>query len=265
MPVTEVKATEWSTTADFLRAYLGELGGKNDGFHNSMMFEADPYLIEFDGEPVGFCSVTEGWNGGKMLTSFYITPENRSDSAEILDAIISELDITGALAASNDCHFIAVSFEKMKKLGTTFELQAYNCIFIKPKRPAEYGEDKVSEVPPEEYDTMSRLTEGQWDGCFGDPDYSFYAIRDNGETMGYGAIGRLPFEDGTAEIGIFTLPEYRLRGVGRSMVIHLAKIAADKGFSPVAGCWYKSGACIHTLASSGFILDNRIFYVKFVK
>ena len=261
----KIKTTEWNIIADFLNAYLVQLGGKNDGFHNSMMFEAEPYLIEIDGSAAGFCSAAEGWNGGKMLTSFYITPENRSCSAEILDTLIAELELTGALAASNDYHFIAVSFEKMKKLDTTFELQAYNCIFTKPKRPAEFGRDKLCEVPPEEYDKMAGLTEGQWDGCYTEPGYSFYAIRDNGVTLGYGAIGRLPYENGTAEIGNYTLPEYRRRGVGRSILIHLAEIAAGKGFSPVAGCWYDNEVSIHTLVSSGFILDNRIFYVKFVK
>lgn len=255
--------TNWELIDKHRDEYLVTLNGKNDGFNNAMMFGAQPYTAEMNGNIAGFFSVTDGWDGGKMLTSFYISPEYRRYSAEILDNIIGEFAITTALVVSNDSHFVAVAFEKMNSLGTSFDMQAYNHIYGKPSRPAEFGRDMLFKVEPDEYCRMNELTEEQWEGCYGDPAYSFYAIRENGETLGYGAIGRLLFDNERADIGNFTLPRYRLKGVGRSMLIDLAEIVLEQGLTPVAGCWYGNKESIPTIASSGFIPENRIFLVRF--
>lgn len=256
--------TNWELISKLTEEYLSKLDGKNDGFFDAMMFGAQPYTAELDGNITGFFSVSDGWDGGKMLTSFYTSPEYRRYSAEILDKIITGFGITTALVVSNDSHFVAVAFEKMKSLGTSFEMQAYNHTYGKPGRPAEYGRDKLFEVEPDEYDKMNELTEKQWEGCYGDPAYSFYAIRENDETLGYGAIGRLLHDSSRADIGNFTLPQHRRKGVGRSMLIALAEIVLEQGLTPVAGCWYGNKESIPTIASSGFIPENRIFLVKFI-
>ena len=256
--------TNWHIISDQRDGYLMELGGKSDGFHNSMIFEADPYTAELDGELIGFFSLMDGWDGGKMLTSFYLTKVNRRYSTEILDHIIWKFHVTAALVASNDCHFVAIAFEKMHALGTTFEMQAYNHIYGKPKRQAEFGRNMIFEVNPEEYNIMNTLTEKQWDGCYGNPHYSFFAIRENGKTLGYGAIGRLHYDEKRVDIGNYTLSQHRRKGVGRSILINLAEIAIEQGLTPVAGCWVKNMESIPTLASSGFIPENRLFYVKFI-
>lgn len=264
MTKIEFAQSKWNTIDNLANDYLKELEGKNDGFHNAMMFKALPYTVESDGEVIGFYSLMDGWDGGKMLTSFYIFPKNRRHSANVLKSIIKVFNITAALVSSNDCHFIAVAFERMKALSTTFEMQAYNYTYGKPDRQAEFGRDKMKEVTSAEYNIMNALTEKQWDGCYGNPNYTFYAIRENDEILGYGAIGHLPYEAGKVDIGNFTLSAHRRRGVGRSMLINLAEIAVEQGLTPVAGCWYKNKESIITLASSGFIPENRIFYVKFV-
>lgn len=65
------------------------------------------------------------------------------------------------------------------------------------------------------------------------------------------------------DVGNFTLPQHRRKGVGRSIMINLSKIAIQQGLIPVAGCWYGNTESISTLTSSGFIPENRIFYIRF--
>lgn len=256
--------TTWNNIEKQMNEYLMELGGKNDGFHNAMMFSAEPYNFEADGEIIGFCSLVDGWDGGKMVTSFYVIPEMQRYSANIFESIIEKFNVTAAIVASNNSHFVAIAFEKMKSLGTTFEMQAYNYTYGKPKRSPEFSRDKMYEVNPDEYDTMNTLTDGQWADCYGNPNFRFYAIRENSVTLGYGAIEKLHYETKKADIGNFTLPEHRQKGVGRSMLINLAEIVIEQGLTPVAGCWYKNEESIPTIASSGFIPENRLFYVKFI-
>lgn len=256
--------TDWNDLTALTEEYLGELGGKNDGFHNGMMYGAAPYKVSLDGADIGFFSLSDGWDGGKMLTSFYVASGKRRYSAEVLDRVVEEFGVTAALVTSNDANFVAVAFEKMNALGTAFNMQAYNHVYGKPDRPAEFGRDKLCEVAPGEYGEMNRLTEGQWEDCLDDPSIRFYAIRDNGETLGYGAIGRLIRDSKRADVGNFTLPQHRRKGVGRSMLICLGEIVTEMGLTPVAGCWHGNKESIPTLASSGFIPENRIFYVKFI-
>lgn len=79
----------------------------------------------------------------------------------------------------------------------------------------------------------------------------------------YGSIIPLAFNKNSADIGNFTLPEYRMNGVGRSLIIHLSEIAKSQNLTPVCGCWYGNTESIATLQSSGFIPNSRIFYIKF--
>ena len=259
----KMNKTNWGKINNYYTAYFIELGYKNDSFHNFMMFDGEPYVIESNNEEVGFFSVGNSWDNGKMLRGFYVIPSKRGDSIDIFNKVLEDFDIEAALVASNDSHYVGLAFEKMNELKTSFDMQAFNFIYGEPKREAEYGMDCVKEVSPNEYELMNNLTEKQWEGCFEDEKFKFYKILSNNETLGYGGIGKMINNHKNCDVGNFTLPKYRNKGVGRSMIINLSKIAISKGLIPVAGCWYGNTESILTLTSSGFIPENRIFYVRF--
>lgn len=255
--------TKWEEIQDLYNAYYEELGYKNDAFHNAMMFEGEPYLVSCNGEKTGFFSVGSSWDKGNMFRGFYVIPSKRKNSITIFNEAMKEFNIEAALVASNDAHYIGLAFEKMNELKTSFDMQAFNFIYGEPERKAEYGMECVSEVQPSEYELMNHLTEKQWDGCFENDTFKFYKITSNNETLGYGGMGKLTNNQKNVDLGNFTLPQHRKKGVGRSIIINLSKIAIDQGMIPVAGCWYYNKESIATLKSSGFIPENRIFYVKF--
>lgn len=257
------KSTEWNSISELIEEYFTELGYYNDAFHNSMMTGGTPYAVFINNELSGFFSVADSWEDGKMITSFYICHKKRRYSADILDSVCSEYDITATLVASNDSHLISIAFEKMKALGTSFEMQAYNFTYSEPDVKADYGMDCMEKVTDDEFDKMNELTEKQWDGCFDSDDFQFWKIVKDGVTLGYGAICKMPYNKKNVDVGNFTLPEYRQKGVGRSMIINLSQIALSQGFTPVAGCWYYNKESILTLKSSGYIPQNRIFYIRF--
>lgn len=257
------ESTEWDSISELIEDYFTELGYNNDAFHNSMMTGGTPYTIFISNELSGFFSVADSWECGKMITSFYIHHKKRRYSADILDSVCSEYDIAAVLVASNDSHLISIAFEKMKALGTSFEMQAYNFTYGEPDVKAAYGMDYMEKVPDDEFDRMNELTEKQWEGCFDSDDFQFWKIVKNNITLGYGAICKMPYNRKNIDVGNFTLPEYRRKGVGRSMIINLSQIALNQGFTPVAGCWYYNKESIPTLKSSGYIPQNRIFYIRF--
>lgn len=259
----EVSKTKWDEMQDYIKSYFEELGYKNDGFHNGMMFEGEPYLITCDDEKAGFFSVGNSWDEGKMLRGFYVIPSKRRFSREIFDKIMADFQLEAALVASNDAHFVGLAFEEMNALKTFFDMQAFNFVYGEPMREAEFGVECMKEVDQTEYESMNRLTENQWDGCFEDGSFKFYKIVSDGETLGYGGMGKLAHNQKNVDVGNFVLPQHRRKGIGRSIIINLSKIAIEQGMIPVAGCWYGNQESILTLTSSGFIPENRIFYVRF--
>lgn len=258
----KVNRIKWDEIQNDIESYFKELGYKNDGFHNGMMFEGEPYQITCDDRKVGFFSVGNSWDNGKMLRGFYVMPSERRYAREIFDKAVEDFQIEAALVASNDAHFVGLAFEKMNARKTSFDMQAFNFVYGEPDREAEYGLGCLKEVESAEYELMNRLTENQWDGCFEDGSFKFYKIVSGDETLGYGGIGKLSHNQKNVDVGNFVLPQHRRKGVGRSIIINLSKIAMEQGMIPVAGCWYGNKESIATLTSSGFIPENRIFYVR---
>ena len=263
MQSIEFRKADWPALRELTAAYLADLRHQNDGFHHNKIFENAAYRIEFDGETRGFFSLGDSWEGGKLLCAFYLVPAARHASAAIFSRVLEEMDVRAALVVSNDALFVSLAFETMRARNAAFDMQAYNFTYGKPSRPAEYGPECLERVLPGEYETMNRLTQGQWEGCFGHPDYVLFALRHAGKTLGYGALARMPHHDGYVDVGNFTLPEYRRQGVGRSIIIHLSDLALQNRLTPVAGCWYGNRESFLTLTSSGFIPENRIFFVRF--
>ena len=265
MKTIAYQQTIWNALEPMVREYYFELGNKNDAFHNNLIFGNTAYRITADGTLCGFFSLGKSWDNGIMLCAFYLVPSARVYCVEIFRQIVKELNVQAAIPASNDDLFLSLAFERMHKVGTNFEMQAYHFTYGEPDCPAEFPSECILPVPEEEFAEMDKLTEGQWAGCYGDPHYHFYKLCADGETLGYGGIGRLHYNEQTADIGIYTLPSKRMRCVGRSLVIHLSRIALNKGLTPVTGCWYGNKECIPTLKSAGYKPENRLFYIRFKK
>ncbi|MGL5414117.1 MAG: GNAT family N-acetyltransferase [Clostridium sp.] len=259
----KIVKVEWEGIKSLYEEYLEELGYKNDGFHNSMLFEGEGYGIYIREKCIGFCSIKSSWSKGKLLRGFYIRSTERKKSGEIFNKIIEDFKIEGSLVVSNDIHYIGLAFEKMNLLKTAFDMQVFNFVYGEPENEAEYNINHIREVKKDEYEIMNKLTENQWRECIEDEKFKFYKIISGDETLGYGSIGKMINNKKNVDIGNYTLPKHRKKGVGRSMMINLSKIALSKKLIPVAGCWHKNKESIKTLISSGFIPENGIFYIRF--
>lgn len=255
------KKVEWTAIQTLIDQYFCELGYKNDGFHSNIIFEGAPYIIGNNDKTIGFFSLGNSWDGGKMFRTFYILPEYRNLSKSVFQLLMGEFDVEAVLVSSNDSHLISLSFEKMNALKTSFDMQAFNFIYGEPTRKAEFDRNTLSRVT--DFTEMNSLTEKQWDGMFDDNNNQFYVLKNGEEILGYGGICSMGYNKKNVDIGNYVLPAHRRKGVGRSLLINLGKIALQQGFIPVAGCWYGNTESIATLTSAGYIPENRIFYVRF--
>ena len=257
----KISRTKWDELQNYIKTYFEELGYKNDGFHNGMMFEGEPYLITFDDENAGFFSVGNSWDGGKMLRGFYVIPSKRRFSREIFDKIMVEFQMEAALVASNDAHFVSLAFEKMNALKTFFDMQAFNFVYGEPMREAEYGMECMKEVDPAEYESMNRLTENQWDGCFEDESFKFYKIVSRNETLGYGGMGKLAHNPKNVDVGNFVLSQHR-RNTVNSFIVAKSRtlfLFASSGFDSLqAFAVNPNSATFKMSASSAYASHSRL-------
>ena len=91
----------------------------------------------------------------------------------------------------------------------------------------------------------------------------YYVMRENGVFLGQGFFNQLKLIPGAASIGMSVHPDYRQRGVGRSIIMHLADICRGKGITPNCGCWYYNHNSKATLESAGFVSKTRLLNVFF--
>lgn len=247
---------KWDELSFEVAAFLEETGHRNDGFWDDGIYAARPYRAEG-----GFFAVGE-WDGAPMLRAFWLPKRDRARAQALFGEVCAAHAVARAMVASNDELFLCLAFERMLGTGGSFDMQAYNLTFGVPKRPPEFSKECFVRVPEADYAQMHALTEGQWEGEI-PADAAFYRVESGGEALGYGAVYPRMLDKGCADIGNYTLPAHRQKGVGRSVLINLAYAAIASGAKPTAGCWYYNLNSIRTLTSAGFIPDTRLFNVRF--
>lgn len=67
--------------------------------------------------------------------------------------------------------------------------------------------------------------------------------------------------DDRVEIGMFTDPDLRRQGIGRSILALTAREVLAAGRTPAAGCWWRNWESRHTLEAAGLTCIGTIFRV----
>lgn len=256
-----MKHTEWGALTALTNPFLEELGHRNDGFWDDGVSQAEPHMLFWQGEQIGFCAVEPQPEGSGMLRAFYLLPSYRFTAQASFQAVLDACRVSSAMVPSNDEFFLCLSLETMRVQGGSLDLQAYNMTYGPPRREAEYGPESFS--PVSDLDEMHAQTENMWSGEPLPEDARFYKVVEHGEVLGYGSLYPRRLDQEYLDVGNYVLPSHREKGVGRSILIQLSRKVLAEGKKPSAGCWYYNHRSICTLISSGFLPNSRIFLVHF--
>ena len=88
-----------------------------------------------------------------------------------------------------------------------------------------------------------------------------YVLEKEKEMLGIGIVVRNKIMENCISIGVLTKASKRKLGVGRSIILHLKRIAFELGLTPVAGCWYYNAESRLTLESAGYITKSKLLRV----
>ena len=235
-----------------LDEYLQTLTDVVDDFWEGHILAADVHVIHEDDKPIGCFTI----HNKEKITMFYIRPAYIKFTQDIFIRILTDFQVKTAFVATCDLLFLNLCID----FHIRIEMQAY---FFKcgsmAVRPPEYPSELLAvAVPGDETDILDK--EGVAENiALG----KYYVMRENGIFLGQGFFNRLNLNPSAASIGMSVHPDFRRKGVGRSIIMHLANICHEKGIAPCCGCWYYNHSSKATLESAGFTAQTRLLNVYF--
>lgn len=97
--------------------------------------------------------------------------------------------------------------------------------------------------------------------CVVDDFWEYHLL--DGEILGYGIIVPNVLLKKYWTCGMITLKQYRTKGVGRSIQIHLGDICRENNKIPISGSWYYNDLSRKTIESAGKYTTTRLLNVIF--
>lgn len=249
----EYKLSSLEQNKEYFKEYRKTVTGLNDDFWEGNILTAKIYRI-YDSEAIiGIYGICDNEN----LTLFYVIPEYLKYSQEIFSGIIRSNEPKYAFAATNDELFLSLCMD----FSVSVDKQAYFFEYgVRKVRLPEFGREYLSIAELEDeadiLDTENvaqNIKEGK-----------YYIMRKDGVFLGQGFFNPMQSSPATS-IGMSVHPDHRRKGVGRSIIMHMADICREKNTTPVCGCWYYNNNSKRTLESAGFVTKTRLLKIWFVK
>jgi len=229
-----------------------------ESFLEDHIIKSNHYEICVNSNQIGYFSIFNN----NIITQYYLIKEYRHFSQEIFDKIRRYEDVKKAFVPTSADFFLTNAIDYQKQI----ELQAY------------FFEDSKREI------VDSKIIKGFYCVLATDNDIKFIKdksgdfldelemrIKNNEIYLGYlnekiisiGIIEKSLFYKDIASIGMFTLSEYRVSGIGRNTILQLKKLCYKNNYIPVAGCWYYNHNSKKTLESAGMYSTSRLLVLHF--
>lgn len=244
----------WHQTDHLVEAFLQTLSGPTDSFWEEKLSKANVYQIVENDQAIGFFSIFQE----DTMTSFYVKPEALPDAQAIFHMAMKCEFVQRALVATCDELFLSLSLDYGKRV----ERQAY---FFQTR-----GENDCEDTIRLELARKSDIARIQASSSdfFDDLESQigreeiYLAIEDE-EIVGFGVIELGIVRKELASIGMYVREEYRMRGMGTSIIRALKRRAVEKNRLPIAGCWVWNHGSKKTLERAGLISQTRYMKISF--
>jgi len=253
-----IKKVKYEAIKDKLLLNINNHISYFDSFLENHILKAEHYEILFESKQIGYFSIFEN----SLLTQFYLDNEYRASAQEIFNRIKRYENVQKAFVTTSDEFFLSHAFDYSKKI----EPQAY---FFKDSK-AEISNDKISSdfncslASIEDYEFIKNKSGDFFDDLINSiENKQIYIGYMNDIPVSFGIIEQSQFYKDVASIGMFTISENRLSGIGRNTLLKLKEICYQSGITPIAGCWYYNHNSKKTLESAGMVSQTRLLVISF--
>ena len=258
---SEFTKVQYNVIEPLFQQYKKTLGGVCDEFWEDHILRADFYMITIDGHSAGYFAIYQK----TKLTQFFLLNQYGHLAQPFFQQILAGYSMKSAFVATCDELFLSLCLDFHRSI----ELQAYFFDGSVPNevRPPEFARSCIVPVSAEELSEVKEITGDFFDDVAEDDllckRTMLYRLCENGETLGFGIVVPGKLLPQYASLGMITLEQYRRRGVGRSIQLHLADLCRENGLIPISGCWYRNENSKKTIESAGRYSKTRFLNVLF--
>lgn len=246
--------TDIDSCSTFIEKYKKQISIPYDDFLEEYIIESQFYSIELGSHKCGFFGINN-----TRLTIFYIDDIYFSKGTGIFEQIKKTYALRDAFIPTTDIAAISIILENYEEI----EIQALHFSdTARSVRPAEFGKeyfrlakmadlDEIQGFAADFLDNYEQAIETK----------ALYVLEKENEILGIGIVVRNKIMENCISVGVLTKESKRKLGVGRSIILHLKRIAYELGLTPVAGCWYYNRESRITLESAGYITKSKLLRV----
>lgn len=249
--------TDLERIKNYRTAYLNSLPEFQELYIELMIERADPYFLRVESHEVGYTII----NSEGVLIEFFVKKEYYPQSREYLNQITEELSVSEIYCKSFDflllsnCLLNAYAYSvtgMLYKDYVTPRVSMDNSIVMKLA-----GRSNViflleqDESIRELFETKAQLV------GFIKKEKVFMFYRHE-EFVGCGMVLRTNKDWNYCDLGVWTHPGHRNKGIGTQIILRLREFALKNNMKPGCGCAIENIASQKTIEKSGFVSRHRL-------
>lgn len=245
--------------------YLARCAAPVDGMWQSFVDMADTYLIEQDGEPVGYCAI----NGDRQLLRFYCLEGLQPGS--IYQATLQHLQPSGAIVSTAEPEALALALDHQTAVKTRSIM--YHFLENQPCQPANFPTQTLFKaVEPANLETtveFAHHTLGaniDWLLAYFDDlvsRHELYALWQGTTVLATGECRLNALQPTVADVGMIVGKAHRRKGVATNVLKALTQIARNQGKAPICSTEITNIGAQKAISAAGFRSYHRILDVTF--
>lgn len=242
---------------DLISSNNSKLLSPIDSFAEMHILESNHYFIFLKNDIVGYCSI----HSNKTITQFYIEQEYKKYSQDAFTVAKKAEFVSDALIPTCDEFFLSHGMDNFSRISKqAYFFQYVNKLIFNYSINVSY---KLAEIT--DLELIKEKSEDFFDDTLDKQivDGEIYIGFDNKEVVAFGIFEKGRILKNHVSIGMYTVPEYRQKGVGKQTLSFLIEEGLKNELEPIAGCWYYNHLSKKTLESVGMISNTRYLRIYF--
>ncbi len=248
------KPSNFEENSTYFDHYLKDLPKPFDDYFEMNLDQSTFYSLLYRDNHVGFFSIMED----KYLTSIYLPYPLLYTSSNFFQLIMNDFDLQMMLVTSFDELGLSLCVDNMDNIETHYLYYSPSGLIVrKAEHPFElftkaslFDIDQIKEVAKDFIDSYEyRINANQ----------VYMQKDDQGNILGLGLFVPHKYQAGFVSFGVYVAESTRNKSVGRSILLHLNKVAQEKNLIPRCASLPSNQIYNKTLLSAGFISDSKLF------
>lgn len=228
-----------------------------ESFAEMHILKSNHYLILLEKNIVGYFSIHDQ----KTITQFFMKKEYRNHSQDVFCAMRKMEFVSEALIPTCDDFFFSHGMDNFSSISKqAYFFQYVNKLIFNFSINVRY---KLAEIT--DLELIKENSEDFFDDTLEKQivDEEIFIGFDNKKVVAFGIFEKGRILKNHVSIGMYTVPEYRQKGVGKQTLSFLIEEGLKNGLEPIAGCWYYNHLSKKTLESVGMISNTRYLRICF--